>query len=102
MVIGLLWYLSERSKDDDIKNNGTRVLGTIINNKELILDWSEWDRLGGNINNPTVRFMTLEGREIIGKPIARFVTQYEVKPPANIYIIYDTRNPQRFRIDEKQ
>ena len=81
----------------EVKRNGVRVLGTIIHNTES--GAKSFYRLGGNINTPTIKFVTERGQEIIGEPIAGFISQHEVIVPSTIYIIYDSRNPERFCID---
>ena len=91
------FYLSQKRQISLIKRNGVRVIGTVIKNKEFKSD--DFYRLGGNLNDPTVRFITKDGGEIIGKPILGFTSQKEILTPFSVYIIYDSRNPQRFYID---
>jgi hypothetical protein len=97
-IAWLLWLsLKERSKDIWLKKNGVRVSGIIIENKEEMAE-SYW-RLGGNINQPTVKFITRDGREIIGTPILGFITQHEVAPPIWVTVFYDPNHPEKFTVD---
>jgi hypothetical protein len=97
-IAGLLYMsLKERAKDMLLKKKGARVSGIIIENKEEMAN-SNW-RLGGNINQPTVKFITRDGREIIGTPIRGFVTQHEVVLPIWVTVFYDPKDPQKFTID---
>ena len=56
-------------------------------------------QLGSNINNPTIKFTTSEGREIVGDPIVGFISQFEVVVPSQINIIYNSKNPKQFCLD---
>lgn len=95
MIVFILIYHSDKLRG--FKENGIRSTGTIIDNGE---SGAESDyRLGGNINNPTIKFVTESGEEIIGKPVTGFISQHEIIVPSSIDIIYDAPNPQRFSID---
>ena len=98
LLIYLIYYsFLEQTQTKEIKRNGIRTVGTIILNRES--GAKSFYRLGGNINHPTIKFITAEGKEVIGEPIAAFISQHEVVVPSTIYIIYDLRNPERFCID---
>jgi hypothetical protein len=80
----------------ELKHNGVKVVGTIVHNTDG--SPNNMYRLGGNINNPTIRFITAEGKVITGKPILGFISQHEVVVPSEILIIYDRKKPSRFMI----
>lgn len=96
ILIGIYWWWENR-KQRDLKKHGIRVLGTIVENRESSPN-SKY-RLGGNINNPTIKFLTESGEEIIGRPITGFISQKEVSVPSNVYIFYDRRNPNKFYLE---
>jgi hypothetical protein len=96
LAIGLYTYLNQKTKTNSIKQNGIRTVGTIIQNKET---QNRLDQLGGNINEPTIKFITKDGQEIIGKPVVGFTSQHEVMVPGKVSIIYDSKNPQKFFLD---
>lgn len=96
LVIGLYTYFNQKTKIDSIKKNGVRVMGTIIQNEET---QGRRRQLGGNINDPTVTFITKDGLEIVGKPVVGFTSQHEVIVPSRVYIIYDSKEPQKFFLD---
>lgn len=98
VIILLIAYflLSQKTTINSIKRNGIKTVGTIIENSEK--QGSSY-QLGGNINNPTVRFITNEGKEIIGNPVVGFISQKEVVVPSTINIVYDSKNPNKFYLD---
>src|SRR5215204_4412446 len=95
LALGLYTYFNQKKTIGSIKKNGVRVVGTIIQNNDRHGNY----QLGGNINSPTIRFVTEEGKEIIGKPVVGFTSQYEVAVPSHVNIIYDSRNPKQFYLD---
>jgi hypothetical protein len=100
LIIAILaYYCYDYIERVDLKYNGVRAVGTIIHNEESFS--KSMYRLGGNINNPTIKFVTADGKEIIGKPIIGFVSQHEVTVPSQISIIYDPKNPHKFMIPSK-
>ncbi len=99
LVVLVLAALVEKSEISRFKKRGIKVCGVIIENKELAGGQNDGNRLGGNINTPTVLFHTLEGLKIIGEPVEGFVTQHEVVPPVKVHVIYDKDDPRRFCID---
>jgi hypothetical protein len=88
----------EKGKVRKIKRNGVRTLGVIVFSEES--NSNSMFRLGGNINNPVIKFITEDGREIIGKPISGFISQHEVFVMDKITIIYDRKNPNKFCVVE--
>ncbi|RYY84108.1 MAG: hypothetical protein EOO15_20085 [Chitinophagaceae bacterium] len=100
-LIGLLIGLAlfERSKADRLKRRGVSVPGTIVANDVRSSAGNDRYRMDGNLNEPTVTFLTNDGREITGKPIVGFVTQYRLSPPIPVIVVYDLKNPERFTID---
>jgi hypothetical protein len=97
VVIGIYYY-REKAKELTLKKNGIKVEGIIIDNVES--SPNSRFRLGGNINNPTVKFFTEDGDEIVGRPIVGFISQYQVVVPSQITVIYDRKNPQKFYLAE--
>ena len=93
----IVYYFFQRDQARNLKENGIKVTGTIVHNGQSGV--SSNFRLGGNINNPTIQFVTKEGQEILGKPIVGFISQHEVIVPSSIDIIYDPKNPKRFCVD---
>ena len=100
-IVGLITYLDQRRRSNSIKRNGIKTTGIIIQNSESgeTDNRSDMYRLGGNINEPTIQFTTLDGQVIIGKPIIGFITQYELAVPKEVNIVYNSKNPQEFYID---
>ncbi|GAB4093019.1 DUF3592 domain-containing protein [Flaviaesturariibacter terrae] len=100
-IIGVLigFALLERSKAGRLKRTGVPVPGTIVANDVRKSAGNDRYRMGGNLNEPTVTFLTIDGREITGKPVVGFVTQYRLNPPIPVIVVYDRANPQRFTID---
>ncbi|TCZ65193.1 DUF3592 domain-containing protein [Flaviaesturariibacter aridisoli] len=100
-IIGLLigFALFERSKPDRLKRRGVSVSGTIVANEVRSSAGNDRYRMDGHLNEPTVTFLTIDGREITGKPIVGFVTQYRLHPPIGVIVVYDLKNPKRFTID---
>jgi hypothetical protein len=96
-LVGLLTYFNQRNRIHSIKRNGVKTTGVIVTNKEFNPDSAR--RLGGNINDPTIKFATLDGQIIIGKPIVGFISQDEVAVPTEVNIVYNSRNPKQFYID---
>src|SRR5689334_2076274 len=97
LVLALLaCYSYDYIKQVELKYHGSKTIGTIIHNKEMAA--RSMYRLGGNINIPTIQFVTADGKEIIGEPILGFVTQHEILVPSPIGIIYDRKRPSRFMI----
>lgn len=92
----IVYYCNDYIKRLDLKRNGIKTIGAIIYNKEI--SPRSMYRLGGNINSPTIRFITINGEEIIGQPILGFVSQHEVMVPSQVFIIYDRKEPGRFMI----
>ncbi|RYY88353.1 MAG: hypothetical protein EOO15_09270 [Chitinophagaceae bacterium] len=90
-LIGLLIGLAlfERSKVSRLKRKGISVAGTIVANDVRKSAGNDRYRMGGNLNEPTVTFSTVDGREITGKPVLGFVTQYEMHPPIPVIVAYD-------------
>jgi hypothetical protein len=97
ILIAIYYYLDQDNEIQRIKRNGVSVVGTIIHNKES--GAKSMYRLGGNINDPTIKFFTEDGEEIIGNPIVGFISQQEVAVPSNVNVIYDRKDPKRFCID---
>ncbi len=97
LIAALGYYFFQRNQTQNLKENGIKVTGTIVHNGQS--GSGSNFRLGGNINNPTIQFVTKDGQEILGKPIVGFISQHEVIVPSNIDIIYDPKNPKRFCID---
>ena len=97
IALGLWLALKDRFKYNRLKKTGTRVMGTIITNSESFAN--SMDRLGGNINQPAVRFTTLDGQEITGFPVMGIITQFEIKPLMRVNVYYDPKQPTRFCID---
>jgi hypothetical protein len=77
-----------------LKRKGLRVPGIIIEN----YDTYEGDNMG-IINDPVVRFTTLDGKDIVGRPLLGFVTRNELTLPSNIFVIYDPKDPKSFCLD---
>jgi hypothetical protein len=90
--------LRDRIKYNQLKRRGIKVSGTVIANSDKSPS-REVYRLGGNINQPTVKFVTQGGHEIIGSPVLGFVTQHEVITPLRVTVFYDAKKPKRFCID---
>ena len=100
MIVGAFWLgMADKLKYNRLKKSGIKVPGTIIANKEKRSVDNDMYRMGGNINNPTVRFSTPAGTEVIGTPVIGFVTQNEVHPPINVMVYYDANRPETFCID---
>ncbi|MEO5943828.1 MAG: hypothetical protein ABIP30_13205 [Ferruginibacter sp.] len=97
IIAGLYLYFAKRDKADNIRSNGTRVTGVLLQNLESMPN--SFYRLGGNINNSLISFTTENGMEITGSPASDFITQTEVKVPCSVYIIYNNTNPQEFLLD---
>jgi hypothetical protein len=100
-LIGILVGLAllKRYRVDLLKRKGISVSGTIVANNVSKSAGNDRYRMNGNLNEPTVTFLTIDGREITGKPILGFVTLYEINPPVPVIVVYDPRNPERFTID---
>lgn len=96
-LIGICTYLNQKKHINAIKRNGIKTTGVIIENEEW--DANSERRLGGNFNEPVVRFTTPDGRVITGKPVVGFTTQYEVTVPHTVTIVYNAKNPKQFYID---
>ena len=101
-VIAGCFYLgwTDRSKHNRLKKYGTKVYGTIISNREHGDSSLDFYHLGGNINIPTVKFLTKDGIEIKGSPVLGFITQHEVKPPIQVIVFYNPKKPDKFCITE--
>lgn len=98
MLIGLvIYFFLGKDTEHALKQHGIRTTGIIIYNKESAS--KSMYRLGGNINHPTIKFITETGEEVVGQPISGFISQYEVLVPSQVKIIYDKRVPKRFCID---
>ena len=80
-----------------LKQNGIKVIGTVI--KVENGDANPRERLGGNIYAPTVQFTTVDSREITGKPITGFISQTEITAPFNVYVYYNSGNPEEFYVE---
>lgn len=91
--------LIEHNQVKALKKKGVRLPGVIVANEESSKTMDEFSRLGGNINTPTVRFVTKDGHIITGEPIQGFVTQHEVVPPVRVLVIYEAKDPQRFCLE---
>jgi hypothetical protein len=99
VIVGCLYLgWTDKRKHIRLKRNGTKVYGTIISNREFVSGKVDFYRLGGNINTPTVKFMTQDGREIIGTPVLGFITQHEVIPPIQVIVFYNPKQPDEFCI----
>lgn len=96
-LIGIYTYLDQKKDIKTIKRNGIKATGVIIENREAGADSGR--RLGGNINEPVVRFTTNDGRVITGKPVVGFTSQYEVVVPHVVNVVYNASNPNEFYID---
>jgi hypothetical protein len=97
VILIAVCYYWEKNKQLDLKRHGVRVPGLIIGNSESNAN-SDY-RLGGNINNPMVKFVTETGYEITGEPIIGFISGTEVIVPSPVYVFYDKKNPKRFCLD---
>ena len=94
-LIPVIFYvIKEKGKIRKVKKNGVRTTGVIVCNEETNSNSSY--RLGGNINNPIIKFVTEDGFEVTGKPIIGFVSQHEVSVADKIVIVYDRKNPKNF------
>ena len=86
--------LANKFKAKKLRRRGIKVPGIIIEN---------FDTHGGGftdiINDPVVCFTTLDGKDIVGRPVLGFVTRDEVNLPTNVSVIYDPKNPQSFCLD---
>jgi hypothetical protein len=98
IVLGTWLGLRDRLKYNQLKRRGIKVAGTIIANGDKGPS-REVYRLGGNVNQPTVRFLTQEGQEIIGYPVLGFVIQHQVITPLRVTVFYDAKQPNKFCID---
>lgn len=99
-IIGLYDYVRQKRRINIIKRHGIRTTGVIVKNRDTIGSSKlDFYRLGGNINDPVIKFTTEEGQEIIGKPVVGFITQHEVHVPKEINVIYDPKNPKEFFIE---
>ena len=99
-LIGIYTYVNQRSRINVIKRNGVKATGVIVQNRDTVsTDKLDFYRLGGNINDPIVRFATEDGQIITGRPVVGFITQYEVDIPKQINIVYNSKNPKQFYID---
>lgn len=96
-LLGIITYLNQKKNINTIKRNGIKTTGVIIENKESGADSAR--RLGGNFNEPVVRFTTNDGHVITGKPVVGFTSQYEVAVPHMVNIVYNAENPKEFYID---
>jgi hypothetical protein len=97
ILLGVWVGFKDRIKYNLLKRRGVKVAGIIISNSDG--GGSERFRLGGNINHPTVKFVTKEGQAIIGSPVLGFITQYEVITPLRVIVFYDVKQPGRFCIE---
>lgn len=97
VLLGIYAYLNHKKDINAIKRNGIKTTGVIIENKELSANSAR--RLGGNFNEPIVRFTTEDGRVIRGKPVVGFTSQYEVTVPDIVNVVYNAANPKEFYID---
>jgi hypothetical protein len=97
LVFGGYILFKERLQLNAIKKDGVKVVGTIIENAES--NSNRRDRLGGNINTPTIQFTTLDGKQVTGKPAIGFVSQFEIPVPSEVNIIYSSKNPEQFCVD---
>jgi hypothetical protein len=97
ILMGLVMYFSQKARADDIKANGVRIIGTMIQNSES--NPNSYYRLGGNINTPVLSFVTKDGVQITGRVTNTFVTQFEITVPCSVYIIYNEKNPEKFLFD---
>ena len=95
LLFGGLWFSKQGHRN--LEKNGIRVHGVVIKNSEY--NPRDSNRLGGNINEPLVRFYTENGEEIIGQPIIGFISQTQIDPPYDVYVIYDKKDPKRFLLD---
>lgn len=93
ILIGLL--LKKRSSIQ-LKKTGIKTVGVIVGNTGTDGSENSFYQLGGNINNPTIRFFTKTGLEIIGTPVIGFISQHQIFINEEIEVIYDPENPQRF------
>ena len=102
VIAGIVWFaLDEKFRANQIKRNGIKVRGIIVANKEFTGAYKDDDpfQLGGLINEPTVKFITKEGKVIIGSPEIGFVSQHKIVPPVKVIVIYDPKQPEKFCID---
>lgn len=102
MVVGIVIGIQASEENYELKTIGIKVPGHIIYNEERGgADQSRRNdspQPGGNINHPTVHFITKDGREIIGKPALEYISNREIKEVMNIMVMYDPKNPYRFII----
>lgn len=97
LIIFFVWVQGAQSRR--IKRSGIKTQGVIIENNEKQRSQRVSEQLGGNINEPVVRFTIDDGSEIVGSPVTGFISQHEVQVPSYIDIIYDPNNPSLFIID---
>jgi hypothetical protein len=105
ILLAILSAYLHKKEIRDLKKIGIRVPGLIIFNDDgsvHSIDGSTRTRkhqLGGNFNEPRVRFVTADGKVITGKPVIGFISQKEVKVPRPVYIYYNPENPEEFCLD---
>lgn len=92
IAVGIYYYWEYR-KQANLRKHGIKVAGTIIRNKESSPN-SKY-RLGGNINYPTIKFVAVDGVEVIGKPIIGFTSQHEVVVPSQVFVVYEKSDPRK-------
>jgi hypothetical protein len=97
LIIFYVWLQGAQSRR--LKRIGIKARGVIIENNEKQRSQPVSEQLGGNINEPVVRFTIEDGSEIVGRPVTGFISQYEIQVPSYIDIIYDPNNPSIFIID---
>ena len=94
-IAAVYFFIKQQATINSIKRNGIKVKGIIVENSEK---QGSMFQLGGNINAPTVKFITNDGQEIIGKPVMGFVSQTEILVPSYINVVYHSRNPRKFLV----
>jgi len=97
LVAGIAIGIQANEENYELKTKGIKVPGHIIYNEERHGTKGDSHR-GGIINHPTVRFITTDGREIIGKPALEYISNRKIKEVMNIMVMYDPKNPYRFII----
>jgi hypothetical protein len=102
VVLLVSLVLIARIKMRSIEKKGIRVVGTIIENRESgdgRIGRTDNGKFGANINMPTIKFTTLDGKEIVGQPVIEFASEFELPVPSEIYIKYTPENPGEFCVD---
>ena len=93
---GACYFMINRQRNA-LKRHGIRVTGTVIELTETAS--ARNDGPGGIIYSPVVRFTTIEGVEITGRPVTGFVSQVEINTSFNVTVYYNPKKPLHFHIE---